>query len=66
MLKIEFTQDEIDIMKSKIRFTERQQRIIEYRRNEYTIVKMADLEHCDKSTINREINKIKRKMKKVI
>ena len=66
MLKLEFTQDEIDIIKSKIVFTERQERIIEYRRKEYTIVKMADIEHCDMSTINREIKDIRKKIKKVI
>ena len=66
MLKLEFTDDEINKFKSQIRFSERQERIIEYRRREYSIIKMADLEHCDISTINREIKKIKNKMKKVI
>ena len=66
MLKIDFTQQEIDDIKSKIRFTDRQERIIEYRRSEWTLVKMADEEHCDISTISRELKKIKKKIYKVI
>ena len=66
MLKIEFTTQELDDIKAKIHFTPRQLRVIDYRRDEISIVKMADLEHCDPSTINREIKDIKRKIKKVI
>lgn len=66
MLKIEFTNQEIDLIKSKIHFTPMQERIIEYRMNEYTITKMSMLECCSESTISREIKKIKRKIKKVI
>ncbi len=66
MLKIEFTNDEINYIKSKIHFTELQERIIKYRQDEYTVVKMADLENCSIATINREIKKIKKKINKVI
>ena len=66
MLKIEFTNDELSQIKSKIHFTPFQERIIEYRQNEYSITKMAMLEHCSESTINREIKKVKRKIMKVI
>lgn len=66
MLKLDFTNEEIDFIKSKIKFSERQERIIEYRRKEIEIVKMATLEHCDTRTIDREIAKIKQKIKKVI
>jgi hypothetical protein len=66
MLKIDFTQQEINDIKSKIKFTDRQERIIEYRRSEWTLVKMADEEHCDISTISRELKKIKKKIYKVI
>jgi hypothetical protein len=41
MLKIEFTNKEIDILKSKIHFTPMQERIINYRLDEYSITKMA-------------------------
>ncbi len=66
MLKLDFTDDEINQMKSKIRFSERQERIIEYRRKEMSIIEMAMKEHCDPRTIGREIKRIKDKMKKVI
>lgn len=66
MLKLEFTNKEIEEIKSKIHFTPMQERIIQYRLNEYSIVKMAMLESCSESTINREIKKIKKKIIKVI
>ena len=66
MLKIEFTNDELEYIKSKIHFTPIQERIIKYRQNEYSIIKMASLENCSESTINREIKKIKKKIMKVI
>lgn len=66
MLKIEFTNDEIAYIKSKIHFTEMQERIIQYRQNEYSITKMSMLENCSESTISREIKKIKKKIMKVI
>lgn len=66
MLKIEFTENELKEIKSKIRFTEMQERIIEYRRNEYSITKISLLESCSERTISREINKIKKKIMKVL
>lgn len=66
MLKLEFTNQELDLIKSKIRFTERQLRIIDYRLEELTLVQMAMKENCDVSTISREIKKIGKKMMKVI
>lgn len=66
MLKLEFTKNEVENIKSKVFFSEIQERIFEYRLKEYSITKMAMLENCSESTINREIKKIKRKIKKVI
>ena len=66
MLKLEFTNEELNIIKSKIHFTERQLRIMEYRQDEWSLVKMADEENCDVSTISREIKKIRKKIAKVI
>jgi len=66
MLKFDFTNAELEDIKSKIHFTERQERIIAYRQDEWKILKMADKEHCDVSTINREIKKIKKKIMKVL
>lgn len=56
----------LELLKSKIHFTELQNRIINYRQNEYSITKMAMLENCSESTINREIKKIKNKIKRVV
>ena len=66
MLKIDFTNEELNTIKSKIHFTPLQERIINYRQNEYSITKMATLENCSESTISREIKKIKRKIIRVI
>lgn len=66
MLKLEFTNDEINYIKSKIHFTELQERIIRYRQDEYSITKMSMIENCSERTISREITKIKKKIMKVI
>ena len=66
MLKFDFTNPELDIIKSKIHFTPRQIRIIDYRRDELSLVQMADLEKCDVSTISRELKKIKFKIMRVV
>lgn len=66
MIKFDFTKAEVDVIKSKIYLNEFQERILEYRIKEYSITKMAMLENCSESTISREINKIKNKIKKVI
>lgn len=66
MLKLEFTRQEVDILKSKIYLSEMQERIFEYRLKEYSITKMAMLENVSESTISRELNKIKKKIMKVI
>ena len=66
MLKLEFTKQEVDIIKSKIYLSEIQERIFEYRLKEYSITKMAMLENVSESTINRELNKIKKKIMKVL
>ena len=66
MLKLEFTRQEVDIIKSKIYLSEMQERIFEYRLKEYSITKMAMLENVSESTISRELKKIKKKIMKVI
>lgn len=66
MLRFEFTNDELNKIKSKIHFTKREERIIDYRMDEKTIVEMSQLEHCDVSTINRDIKKIRKKIAKVV
>lgn len=66
MLKLEFTKQEVEELKSKIYLTDLQKRIFEYRLREYSITKMSMLENCSESTINREIKKIKKKIMKVL
>lgn len=66
MLRFEFTNEELNKIKSKIHFTKREERIIDYRMDEKTIVEMSQLEHCDVSTINRDIKKIRKKIAKVV
>ena len=66
MLRLEFTKQEVNEIKSKIYLSELQERIFEYRLKEYSITKMATLENCSESTISRELNKIKRKIMKII
>lgn len=66
MLKLEFTNKEINDIKNKIHFTPLQERIMEYRLNELSIVQMSMKENLSESTINREIKKIKKKIMKVI
>lgn len=66
MLKIDLTREEYDKLINKLMLNEFQERILEYRIKEYSITKMSILEHCSESTINREIKKIKNKIKKVI
>ncbi len=66
MLKLDFSKKEYENIKNKIFLNEIQERIFEYRIKEYSITKMAMLENCSESTINREIKKIKNKIKKII
>ena len=66
MFKLNFSKKEYENIKNKIFLNEFQERIFEYRIKEYSITKMAMLENCSESTINREIKKIKNKIKKVI
>ena len=66
MLKLDLTRKEYDELIDKLMLNDFQKRILEYRIKEYSITKMAMLENCSESTINREIKKIKNKIKKVI
>ena len=66
MLKLDYTKEELEEIKSKIYLSEIQERIINYRLKEYSITKMAQLENCSESSISREIKKIKDKITKVM
>ena len=67
MLRFDFTDDELELLKKKVHFKKRQLKIIKYRRDdELTLVQMADKEHCDVSTITREIKEISIKIMKAL
>ena len=66
MFKLNFTKAELEELKSKIYLREIQERIIEYRLKEYSRVKMAELENCSIQTIDREINKLAKKILKIM
>lgn len=66
MLKLEFTRQEADELKSRLILTEIQERLFEYRMKEYSITKMAMLENVSERTISRELEKIKKKILKVL
>lgn len=63
-MKFNFTKNEVKELYDNIYFSDIQKRILEYRLLDYSIVKISDIEHCSVSTINREIRKIKYKIKK--
>ena len=64
MLKVAFTKRELEKLLEVIHFTPIQKRIILYRLDEESRVKMADLEKVSVSTIDREIKDIAKKIKK--
>lgn len=66
MLKLNFTKTELEELKEKIFLSEIQERIIEYRLKEYSRVKMAQLENVSIQTIDREINKLAKKILKIM
>lgn len=64
MLKVAFTKRELEKLLEVVHFTPMQKRIIIYRLDEESRVKMADLEKVSVSTIDREIKEIAKKIKK--
>ena len=66
MLKLSFTRAELEELKSKLYLSEIQEHILEYRAKEYSRVKMAQLENVSIQTIDREINKLSKKILKVM
>ena len=64
MLKIAFTKQELEMLMDVIHFTPMQKRIIQYRLDEESRIRMADLEKVSVATIDREIKEIAVKIKK--
>lgn len=63
MLRIAFTKHELEELMELVHFTPMQKRIIQYKLDEESRVKMAELESVSISTIDREIKKIAIKIK---
>ena len=66
MYKFEFPTEELELIKSKITFSDLQLRIIEYRDKDMSIIQIAMKENISESSVSRQIRKIVNKMKKVI
>ena len=64
MLKLAFTKQELEILLDVIHFTPLQRRIIKYRLDEESRVRMADKEKVSVATIDREIKDIAIKIRK--
>lgn len=64
MLRLSFTRNELEELLNVIHFTPLQKRIIYYRMDEESRVKMAELENVSVSTIDREIKEIAIKIQK--
>lgn len=58
MIRFHYTKEELKTLADNIYLNDRQRRIVEYRMLDYSIVKMAELEHCGTATISRELDKI--------
>ena len=63
MLRNTFTKRELDALMENIHFTPMQKRIIQYKLDEESRVKMAEIENVSIATIDREIKKISIKIK---
>lgn len=59
-----FTKSELEKIEEEVHFTPMQKRIIRYRLDEESRVKMADLEKVSVATIDREIKEIVLKIKR--
>ena len=64
MMKIAFTNQELEKLMNVIHFTPMQKRIMQYRMDKESRVKMAELEKVSVATIDREIKEIAVKIKK--
>lgn len=61
-----FTKQEVESIKSKIYLSELQERILEYKLKDYSIVEISMKENISTSTVSRQISKIKKKIIRVI
>ena len=66
MLKLDFTRAEYNKICEELMLNDFQKRIFEYRIKNMSIVQMAMKENCSESLISKEINKIKKKIMKIL
>lgn len=66
MFKLNFSKNEIANIKSKIYLSEDEEKILDMRLLNYSITKMAIEMNMSERTINRNIKKIKDKIRRVI
>ena len=66
MLKLDFTRTEYNKICEELMLNDFQKRILEYRIKNMSIVQMAMKENCSESLISKEINKIKKKIMKIL
>lgn len=66
MIRFDFTKDEVRELCNKLYLSDIEKRVLEYRLLNYSIAKMAILEHCSEPTISRIISKLKKKILKVL
>lgn len=66
MFKLNFSKNEIADIKSKIYLSEDEEKILDMRLLNYSITKMAIEMNMSERTINRNIKKIKDKIRRVI
>lgn len=66
MYKFNLNKKELDELAELVMLSPLQKRIIEYRIQDFSKVKMAELEHCSVATIGREIKKIVVKSKNLL
>ncbi len=66
MFKLNFSKNEIADIKSKIYLSEDEEKILDMRLLNYSITKMAIEMNMSERTINRNIKKIKDKIRRII
>ncbi len=66
MYKFDLNKKQLDELSELVMLSPLQKKIIEYRIQDFSKVKMAELEHCSVATIGREIKKIVAKSKNAI
>lgn len=66
MIKFDFTKEEYEILKEKMMLNDELSKIFEMRIKGYSIIEMCFELNMSEATVNRRINKIRKKLEKVI